>query len=248
MLLYDALQDTAHDVVACHYREDYNPTFRKLSAMGTLALGQVVPWLKSNAREFTFEAVAPRKADAKGVKFDKDALDKVRAGFAEVRGYHWMRCRYATHGHEAQRSAPDELWTGLTTWNREAAWLLHGDAIYQAFTTKPMKRPFRDGNLGRLSIIRKLPAALRPMIVKCYTGGGADCECSNCLSYRFYDAICADLNAATILKLERRLEQLGKFGRSAATADPVTYRRAAFDDLIRPDQDAKWKAWLKRQK
>ena len=244
VLLHETLRDTSHDVVAVNYAEDYlDPG--QLPAQRA-AFDGVVSWLKANVREFDIETGVVKYQRKSGMLYDPSEMmhhfsprDKQRTKT------YWMKCRCASHGHNAARLGVDEVWLGLTTWNLNYIGYPHlrrlMDLAYEDYAGSiPLRSPWvelrADGNIygrGRLEIRH----ALAPQLVEIVSPDSTPSETFDA----FYDAICAGRTLQEVQEVEEQIEWLASIGRHFSKADPRTYRHNHHKTVI-AELDT-WKAW-----
>ena len=247
VLLNYALTETTHKVVAVYYGEDYNKWFTLIESRLRDQATKIATYLQDKVRPFEFRIGELKYEDVNGVQFPRREYITLAPGFAKTRPTYYLRCRAATHGHNASLVRPDVVWTAACTWNRRRKPLSAPNrtiaGVYQAYTDIPLVRWWTKIGYGRLAVRRLLPDSLRQFLIMCAVGTSVACgECRLCKLEVFYNALCADLSIDTILKVEQRVERLGMFGRYQSLADPATYDRLQFWKLF-DDIDA-WREWL----
>ncbi len=255
-LLWETLSRGTDDVVAVHYREDYAPEFlaNDFAHRSRTAFDAVAEWLSDNLRPFETRSGPVRRADSRGIPFDPDQLTPIREGFLVQARRYWHRCRYATHGYYAHQVRADEIHLALTTWNRRrgASWLNTERVDIADYSDAALREPWlaRSQNgvfsgRSRLGNLRALPAELHALTICCNRLSDAACgTCGPCTAKRFYDAICADLDADGLAQVEARIEERAQFGPHSHRADPTQYRHDILNDTLQ-DLD-EWRIWRNR--
>ena len=218
VLLHQALRDTAHNVVAVHYREDYNARFLEWRDRHVTATTAIMAWLTDNIRAFEFRNIPIRTTQYDG---------------AVLESGDWRAHRYATHGLATSMVAPDEVWIGLTTWNVLG---IHGSSggILAAFAPSvTVRTPFRTDGLGLFSVRKLIHDSLWPFVVKCDASEGDDCgNCNKCRIYRFYDTYCDGETADVVKRVDQRIARLALNGEDPRRERHVTLDRTDWQEWI----------------
>lgn len=238
-LLAWALENTKHEIVALHVREDFGRHYWQgvVAAEAEKAFNAVADWCNTNIRAVQKQIADPIHLS----EVDPEYQMPVRPGFTRMRYVYWALQKWGSIGRAVEQVQADQVWNGLSTWNsrgsedlRKACYLR-----YSAETKIPLRRPFLknfapekgarlDGaNLGagRFLIRSHIPSGLRPHISICGRQWvGKNCgSCQRCTLWQFGKKVCDGRSRRTIHALDGRIEELGRFGKGHSWADPATY-------------------------
>ena len=234
VLLYETLRDTDHEITALHVEEDYFIGIPDNVRIENASCRRIVAYLKANVREFDFVSRPPVKHTSDGRPFSQEETNPVRPGFLQRRNTYWIKCRNASLGRYTDELKPDQTLVGLTAWDM-VDWISIGEAAYYDYTDIPRSIPWVRKSVsggrvrylgpGRFQIMKRLPEALRPMIVSCSAPAkGVVCGfCKICVDWNFYDEHCRTATVERVEKIEDRLARLGFHGVYFHLADPMSY-------------------------
>jgi len=235
--LHRWLTETDHDIVAVYAIESWvgNDGDSWRQSRETTAVTNMVDWLKTNCREFTFQ----QKDDWPVVSED---IQPIRSGFTETRNYGIVTARYQGYSAIIDAHSPDVFVPGISLENTatdcEPAlrhhYLRDGMQVVYAGsrTLDALSEPFNYDALaanlmGRFEQLEAIPADLKAlMALKCDIDHepGHEFACLNC----GYEKTRQALSDMTGAEFDDMFAQHGHYGQYRHQADPSTYKYRGF--------------------
>lgn len=231
--LHRWLTETDHEIVAIYGLESWvgaNDGDNWRQSRETTAVNNMVDWLKSNCRDFTFE----QKDDWPVVVED---MQPVRVGFTETRNYGIVAARYQGYSNIIDAHAPDIFVPGISLENTSTdceptlrhLYLRDGmQVVYAGSRTldaiaEPLDYDAVAATLmGRFEQLEVIPADLKAlMAIRCDINHapGTEFTCLNCGYEKTREAL-ADMTGA---EFDAMFAEYGSYGPYRADADPETY-------------------------
>ena len=236
--LHRWLTETDHDVIAIYGIESWvgvanGDSWRQ--SRETTAVTNMVEWLKTNCRDFTFE----QKNDWPEVVKD---MQPVRVGFTEERNYGIVAARYQGYSNIIDAHSPDIFVPGISLENTATdceptlRHLYTRDGMSVVYAGSPtldaLSEPFDYNTIaatltGRFEQLEAIPADLQAlMAVKC------DCDrpenekylCLPC-GWEKTRAVKSDMTGR---EFDQMFAEYGSYGSYRSEADPVTYKYRGF--------------------
>ena len=232
--LHRWLTETTHDIVAVYGIESWvgqNDGDSWRQSRETTAVTNMVEWLKTNCRDFTFE----QKDDWPVVVQD---MQPIRVGFTEQRDYGVVAARYQGYSDIIDAHAPDIFVPGISLENTATdcepvlrhLYLRDGMSVVYAGspTLDALPEPFDYDAIaatltGRFEQLEEIPADLRAlMAAKCEIDHqpGFEFACLNC----GYSQSREVLSGMTGAEFDAMFAEHGQYGPYRADADPSTYK------------------------
>lgn len=252
--LHRWLTKTDHEIVSVYGIESWvgvgGDSWRQ--SRETTAVHNMVDWLKTNCRDFTFE----QKNDWPVVVPD---MQPVRVGFTQERDYGIVAARYQGYSDIIDAYSPDIFVPGISLENTATdcepvlrhLYLRDGMSVVYAGspTLEALPEPFDYDAIaatltGRFEQLEEIPSDLRAlMAIKC------DCDrpenekflCLPCGWEKSREAM-SDMTGA---EFDQMFAEYGSYGSYRSEADASTYKYrgqpfAKFQEILQPDYEIDW--------
>ena len=229
--LHRWLTETDHNITAIYAIESWvglNDGDSWRQSRETTAVNNMVEWLKTNCRDFTFE----QKNDWPVVEQD---MQPVRVGFTETRNYGIVAARYQGYSDIIDAHSPDIFVPGISLENTATdcepvlrhLYLRDGMLVVYAGspTLDALPEPFDYDAIaasltGRFAQLEAIPADLRALIAPKSDNVWSDAYWSHLgMAYeRVYEQ-----STLSGTELDAVLAEHGSYGQWRGQADPATY-------------------------
>lgn len=253
--LHRWLTETDHEIVTVYGIESWvgqNDGDSWRQSRETTAVNNMVEWLKSNCRDFTFA----QKDDWPVVEED---MRPIRAGFSNTWDYGILHARYKGYSQIIDQHTPDIFVPGVSLENTSIDQIPHfenyitRDGMQVVFggspTLNPIPQPIDWDAVsatlsGRFEQREALPADLKSlMALKCDIDHAPEYRlfCINC----GYEMCREKLSDLTGRELDDVFAQAGQYGAYRDQADPATYRYRGhpykkFHEILESELNIDW--------
>ena len=256
--LHRWLTETDHEIIAARAEEDWLPVTMSddpwRSSRERTAAQNMVDWLKTNVRDFTYEVVDwPDNYVEKRVP--------IREGFTATVNIGILEPRYAGYKSLIDRHTPDGIVVGISLENtatdsyERLCGVFETDGVDIYFAGSPTLDPVAKGEAfdhdavaatlsGRFEQLEKIPANLKALMpVKCEIDHepGMEFMCLSC----GYEKTREALSDMTGKEFDNMFAEYGSYGAWRSEADPATYEYRGlsyrkFSDILGHPDNFTW--------